>query len=237
VINQSTVRRFFPDADAIGQPLMIAGDEWRIVGVVADVADTRLDAVPGPFAWIPQAFNTSRMGIAVRAAGDPSSLVDAVRREMARLDPGVAMANPRRLDDSMAGSMLQRKVVLGLVGLFAVSALALACLGVYGVMAYAVVTRRKELGIRMALGAVGGDVLRDVFGRGLTIAAIGVTLGLAGSLAAAPLLAAELYQAGGVDPGVAAATAGIMMIVAALACWVPARRASRVDPVTILRSE
>ncbi len=237
VINQSTVRRFFPDQDAVGQPLLIAGDAWQVVGVVADVADTQLDAVPGPYAWIPQAYNTSRMSIAVRTTVAPSSVVGAVRHEMGRLDPGVAMANPRPLDQSLAGSMLQRKVVLGLVGLFAAAALALACLGVYGVMAYAVVTRRKELGIRMALGAVSGDVLRDVFRKGLTITAVGVALGLAGSVAAARLLSTELYQVGSSDPAVTATTAGIMTAVAALACWVPARRASRVDPVTILRSE
>jgi predicted permease len=237
VINQSTARRFFANDEAIGQSLTIAGDAWQIVGVVADVADRQLDAVPGAYAWIPQAFNTSRMAIVIRTPVNPLTLVAAARAEMQRIDPGVAMANPRRLDQSLAESMLQRKVVLSLVGGFALAALALACLGVYGVMAYVVVTRQKELGIRMALGAVRGDVLRDVFRRGLTIAAVGVGIGLAGAFAAGRLLAGELYQVGRVDPAVTLGTAAVMTCVAALACWLPARRASRVDPVTILRSE
>ncbi len=237
VISATTVRMLFADRDPIGQPLRITGDNWRVVGVVADIVERQLDVLPGPYAWVPQVFNSSRLSVAVRTPLDPISLASAVRSEMARVDAGVAMANPRALDRAMAGSMQQRRVVFGLVGMFAASALLLACIGLYGVMAYVVATRRRELGIRIALGAVRADVMRDVFRSGLTITAAGLALGLGGALVAGRVMASQLFQVGRADPAVAAATVAVVAVVATLACFVPARRAASVDPVTVLRSE
>jgi predicted permease len=237
VISESTARRFFPKGGAIGQPLRIAGDRWTVVGVIGDVVDRRLDAVRGAFGYVPHAFNTSQLSVAVRTTLPPMSVVETIRREMARLDQGVALANPRGLERAMADSMLQRKVVLGLIGTFALAALVLASIGLYGVMSYSVETRRREFGIRIAFGAARGDLIGQVLGRGLRMIAVGLLFGLAGALGAAQLLASELYQVGQRDPMVIAGTSATVIAVALLACFVPAWRAAKVEPVVALRTE
>jgi predicted permease len=237
VINEWTMRRFFANGDAIGKPITVQGQQWQIVGVIADVVDRRLDVPRGAFAYVPSAFNTSQISVIVTTPLDPMSLVAAVRAEVARIDPGVAVASPRSLDRAMAESMTQRKIVLALVGVFAAAALLLAAIGLYGVMAYAVATRRREFGIRMAFGAVRTDLIRQVLRGGLTLTGIGLAIGLVGAAGAARLLASELYQVRGGDPHVIAGTAAMVIAVAMLACWVPAWRASRVEPMGALRTE
>jgi hypothetical protein len=212
VINDTARRMFFPDGEAVGRPITIQSQSWDVIGVVADVVDRRLDVPRGPYAYVPSAFNVGRMSVAVRTPLEPMTLVNTVRAAVARLDPGVAIASPRSLDRAMAESMAQRKVVLGLVGLFAISALLLAAIGLYGVMAYSVATRQREFGIRMVLG-------------------------LAGAVALSRLLASELYQVRGSDPLVIAGTALTVVGVATAACLVPAWRASRVEPMGALRAE
>jgi len=237
VISQATERMFFPDGDPLGRPLQIAGNTWQVVGVIADVVDRRLDAQRGAFGYVPRAFNMSAIAVVVRTSRDPRSLVGDVRAEMARLDGGVALANPRALDRALTDSMAQRRAVLSLVSAFAASALVLAAIGLYGVMAYSVVSRRRELGIRMAFGASAAIVVRGVLVDGLRLVAVGLVLGLAGALVAARLMASELFRVSGSDPWVAAGTTAIVATVALLACWLPAWRASQVDPMTALRAE
>ena len=137
----------------------------------------------------------------------------------------------------MAESMAQRKVVLALVGTFAIAALLLAAIGLYGVMAYAVATRRREFGVRMAFGAMRRDLIRQVLRGGLGLTGAGLLLGLGGALGAARLLASELYQVRGSDPLVIAGTAVTVIAVAVMACGIPAWRASRLDPMAALRTE
>jgi predicted permease len=237
VINDTARRMFFPDGEAVGRPITIQSQSWDVIGVVADVVDRRLDVPRGPYAYVPSAFNVGRMSVAVRTPLEPMTLVNTVRAAVARLDPGVAIASPRSLDRAMAESMAQRKVVLGLVGLFAISALLLAAIGLYGVMAYSVATRQREFGIRMAFGAVRQDLIRQVLRSGLSLTTIGVVLGLAGAVALSRLLASELYQVRGSDPLVIAGTALTVVGVATAACLVPAWRASRVEPMGALRAE
>jgi putative ABC transport system permease protein len=179
----------------------------------------------------------SQISMAVRTPLDPLSLVSGIRREVERLDAGVAVASPRALDGAMADSLAQRKVVLGLVATFAIVALLLASIGLYGVMSYAVANRRRELGIRMALGARRAEVMRHVLGEGLTMMAVGLVIGLAGVAAAGRLLASELYQVPSTDPIAVTGTAAAVATVAVLATLIPALRAARVDPMTVLRSD
>jgi predicted permease len=237
VISEWTMRRFFPKGDAIGQRITVQGQQWQIVGVIADVVDRRLDVPHGAFAYVPSAFNTSQISVILTTSLDPMSLVATVKAEVARLDPGVAVASPRSLDRAMAESMTERKVVLALVGVFAAAALLLAAIGLYGVMAYSVATRQREFGIRMAFGALRRDLIRDVLRGGVTLTAIGLLVGLAGAAAVARLLASELYQVTGSDPLVIAGTAVTTMLVALAACFVPAWRAARVEPMGALRVE
>ncbi len=237
VINETAAKMFFRDVPAVGQPLVIAADTWTVVGVVADVVDRRLDAASKAFAYAPMARNTSQLSVVVRTPLEPLTLVERARAEIARLDPGVALARPRTLDRAMADSMLQRKVVLGLIGVFAVTALALASIGLYGVMAYAVATRRREFGIRIAFGAVRRDLIRQVLASGLRMMVAGLVVGLVAAAGVARLLGSELYQVGGSDPLVLAGTSATVIVVAMLACLVPAWRAARVEPVIALRAE
>jgi predicted permease len=237
VINEWTMRRFFPKGDAIGHPITVQGQPWQIVGVIADVVDRRLDIPHGAFAYVPSAFNPGQISVILNTPLDPMSLVATVKAEVARIDPGVAVASPRSLDRAMAESMTQRKVVLALVGVFATAALLLAAIGLYGVMAYSVATRRREFGIRMAFGAVRRDLISDVLRGGVTLTAVGLLVGLAGAVGVARLLASELYQVTGSDPLVIAGTAATVLVVAVLACSVPAWRASRFQPMTALRVE
>ena len=237
VISEATARLFFADGDAVGHPLVIAGNTWQVLGIVADIVDRRMDTARGAFAYAPQAFNTSAISIVIRTPLSPLSLLASARQEVERLDSGVALANPRVLDREMSRSMVQRQVLLGLVGVFAVAALALASIGLYGVMAYAVSTRQREFGIRMAFGAGRRDLIHDVLVRGARMIGVGLVLGLAGAAASSRLLASELFQVGRYDPWVLGITAATVIFVGMTACVVPALRASRLDPLVALRND
>jgi len=237
LISETTSRMFFGSENSVGRVINVASSDWTIIGVIGDIVDRRLDVERGAFAYAPNARNMSQLAVAVRTSGLPLSLVAAVRSELSRLDAGVAIANPRALDRAMADSMLQRKVVLGLVGTFAGVALALASIGLYGVMAYAVATRRREFGIRIAFGAAGHDLIRQVLGRGMRLVALGLVIGLAGAFGAARLLSSELFEVGDNDPAVIAATSVTILAVAVVACLVPSWRAARVEPVAALRAD
>jgi predicted permease len=237
VISETTARRFFPAGDAVGQVLRIQANEWRVVGVVADIVDRRLDGERKPFCWVPSVFDSTRMSFVVRTPNEPLSLVGSVRRELAAVDPGVALANARALEATRTGSLTQRRVVLGLVSAFATAALLLACVGIYGVMAYGVASRRREIGIRLALGAVPTTVVREELAGGLRPLVLGLVLGALGAVAAARLLASELYGVDAADPTVLVVTAVTIGTAALAACLIPAWRATRCDPLESLRVE
>ena len=237
VINQTAARLLFGQTSPLDQPIIVAGQRWRVAGVIADVTDIRLDAASRPMAYVPQVFNPGNYSMVVRTRLDPSSLVNSVRAEIAKLDPGVALANPRALDDALARSLTPRKSILSLVGAFALTALALACIGLYGVMAYSVGTRRREICIRMALGAERGTVVGHVLKDGIRLMVVGVFLGVAAALALARLLTSELYQVDSYDPLVIVGTIAAVATVAIFACWMPAWRAARFDPISSLRAD
>ena len=237
VINDTAARLFFPGGDAVGQRVSIATNPYEVVGVIATVVERRLDAAARPNAYVPQAFDPSRFSLVVRAHADPNRLIEPIRREMARLDPGVPLDNVRALDTAMAASLRERRLVLDLIGAFAVAALVLACIGLYGVLAYAVATRRRELSIRMALGAVRRDVIAGVFQDGFRLVVAGLVLGLAGAVGATRLLGAQLYQVRSDDPVAIGGAVAALATVALVACWIPAWRATRLDPIAALRND
>ena len=237
VISERTMRLFFPKGDAVGQPLIIRAQTWQVIGVIADVVDRRLDTPPGAFGYVPSAFNPGSSSVVMRTRLDPSSLAAAAAAEVARLDPGVALANPRSLEQAMADSLTERRVVLALVGVFAIAALVLAALGLYGVMAFTVATRRREFGIRLALGAVRSNLVRHVIGSALRLTGSGVLTGLLGAAVLSRLLENQLYEVRGTDPIVIAGTTALVLAVAMLACWIPAWRAAGAEPTVALRAE
>lgn len=236
VINQTAARGLFDASSPIAQTVVVAGQRWQIVGVVADVTDRQLDAARRAFAYVPQSFNPGNYSMVVRTRLDPSSLVTSILREIARLDPGVALANPRALDDAMARSLTPRRTMLTLVGAFASCALTLACIGLYGVMAFSVNIRRREICIRVALGAERAAVVGHILTHGVRLMAAGLVLGTAGALVVARLLSSELYQVSSYDPLVISGTVAVVGTIATVACWMPAWRAAGFDPISSLRN-
>jgi predicted permease len=240
VISATTARAIFATKPPVGERLNIAAEEWTVVGVVADIVDRHLDELPRLTAWVPlwvPLRDPESYSIAVRTSLPPLSLAPGLHREIARLDGGVAMANPRSLDAMRTGSMAERRMVLLLVGAFAIAALILASIGLYGVMAYSVATRRREICIRMALGAVRADVMRHVLRDGLTLTGSGLVLGLLVAAAAARLLTTQLFQVESDDPLVIAGAVVTVSLVALAATSLPALRATRFEPNAALRNE
>ena len=240
VVNETLARQFFGDEDPVGKLLRVSGsiETAEIVGVVADIRPQRLDRPVEPYIYASLAFEPWRTAVVVRTRGlEPHSLVPAVRAALDRIDPGIPMANTRSLTQAVAESLAERRLVLGLVGGFAVTALALACIGLYGVMSYSIAGRHRELAIRLALGAsrrsITGMVLADA-GR-LTL--LGLAIGLAGSFASSQLIASQLFEVPTHDPLVLATAVMLLATVSFLACWVPAHRAAGANPITALRND
>jgi len=175
--------------------------------------------------------------IVVRTKGDPTSLAGAVRRVIAAADPEQPIAAVRTMDEILDRTVEDRAQQMTLLGAFAALALLLASIGLYGVLAYAVTQRSREIGLRMALGATARSVVGMVVGRGLLLTATGLAIGLALAAAGTRSMKTMLYGVDAMDPATFAAVASLLCVIAALACWIPARRASRVDPIVVLREE
>jgi putative ABC transport system permease protein len=257
VVNQTLARRFFPSGDPIGRQILLEAPEavlapgqlppggrwarWTIVGIVGDVRYRGLSEPPEAVAYVPYRQRTKVMPWApsyliVRSSlGDVSALVPSIRREVAAVDADEAVGGVMSLDDLMRSSLGPARVNAAVMGVFAAAALLLAVLGVYGVLSYSVKQRRREIGIRMALGARGADVTRLVVGQGLRLVALGVTLGVAAALALGRGMAGLLFGVQPADPATLAAVAGVLGVTAVGASYLPARRAARVDPATVLR--
>lgn len=237
VVNERIARRFFPNANPVGQRIALLGDDWQIVGVVADIPNHRTDENPEICVYVPHVYNTPAFSVVVRSATDPLPLTASIRAEIQKLDADLPMANVRSLGDAMNDSMNPRRTILGIIGAFALMALVLAGIGLYGVMAYAVAARRKELSIRLALGANKGDISGIVLRDAGQFVLIGSVVGLGGILAAGRLLANQLFHVGNFDPLVIIATIGLVAVISFAACLLPVWRAARVDPMEALRNE
>ena len=245
VVNQAFVRRFIRGRNPIGKRVGI-GSTFKppgieIVGMASDAkfSSPREPAEPMLFlsAFQLQSVITYVNEIEVRAAGDPTSVIEEVRRAIHDIDPNLPITNVATLVSQVNDSLGQQQAVSGLAGFFGILGLVLACVGLYGIMAYSVTRRTHEIGIRMALGAKKNDVLRMVVGQGLKLAVIGVTIGIAGALALTRFLASLLYGVKPIDPLTFIAASLILTAVALAACCIPARRAAKVDPMIALRHE
>ncbi len=240
VISETLARRHFPNENPLGRRLSFDQGKtfWPIVGVVADVH--QLSATTAPKAQVYVAYRqipVTRAVLAVRTSLDPKSLISSIRAEVRALDPSVPLYDVRTQEELIENDIGPRRFALTLVGLFSGLALLVASIGIYGVVSYTVTESTKELGIRMALGALRSDVLGMVLRRGLKLAAIGIGAGTLAALASTRLMASFLFNVSAYDPVTFLTVAGIFVMVAVAACLVPARRATNVDPMEALRYE
>jgi putative ABC transport system permease protein len=244
VITEAAARKYWPGENPIGQRIRLHVStstrevEREIVGVVGDVRAGRIETAPAPMVYVPQAqYVFEFMTVFVRTSGDPMALAPAMRSQLAALDPQIAAGRIRRGDALVEQAIAQPRFRMILLVAFAATALVLAALGLYGVMAFAVSRRRNEIGLRIALGAERGEVIGLVLRQGMLPVAAGLAVGLAGALAATRLMRTLLF---GIDPYDVPTFAAVVLLlpaVAALACYLPARRAAMVDPLVALRTD
>jgi putative ABC transport system permease protein len=241
IVSETAARRLWPGDTAVGKRIrsLTCGECWEeVVGVVGDVKEEALHrAAPMEIYYPLRQLPLGAMELVIRAGGDPEALVEPVRRAVAELDPTQPVHGIRTLRDVVAASVEDRRVSSFLLGAFAALAVLLAAVGVGGVVSYAVGRRTREIGLRMALGSTPRAVVRLVLGHGLRLAAGGLALGLPAALVLVRLLRAQLYE---VEPGHPAAYLGgaaLLALAVLAACYLPARRAARVDPLAALRYE
>lgn len=244
LINTTMATQLWPNQDPLGKRVKFPGNEknpqpWRtVVGVVSDVAQYALDTKPPMQMYLPHAqFPTSFNNVVVKTETDPMSIVAAVRREVLAVDKEQAVFNITTLEQLHAESILVRRFFMFLLLVFAGLALILAAVGIYGVMSYVATQRTHEIGIRMALGAQTMDVLKLIIGNGLALTLIGVVAGLAGAFALTRLLASLLFGVTATDATTFISVSAALIAIALIACYIPARRASKVDPLVALRYE
>jgi putative ABC transport system permease protein len=259
VVNETLARRFWPGQDPIGKIVLLAPPEnlipageippgfhvqhFSVVGIVADVHYGNLDAPPEPlvYASILQHDYSLEPSLTIRAEGDPTKLVNSIRNVLGQFDPNLPMANIATMDEVMAQSVAQPRLEVILLGLFGAMAVILASIGIYGVMSYTATQRTNEIGIRMALGASRASVLKMMIAQGLRLGAFGLAIGLCAgvvlSFAAKRVLAKLLFGVSATDPATFVLVSGVLAVIALLACYIPARRATKVDPMIALRYE
>jgi len=237
VVNQTFVKTWFPQGEPVGRRLQREGQSILIVGVVADVAP-EAGAASRPALYVPfSQFPVPGMSLLLRAADNPLGLVPAIRERIRALDPNVPLDRIYPLEQKVAEATISPRFTTLLVGLFAALGMALAAVGIYGVMSYAVTERAKEIGVRRALGAQTAWILWAVIRQGMTLTLLGLALGLLGAIGATRLMTTLLFSVSATDPATFAGVSSLLIAVALLACYIPARRATKVDPVVALRVE
>jgi predicted permease len=243
VVNETMAKQYWPGEDAIGKRISFRGrpeekDWFTIVGVVSDVKDQADSGPPRPALWFPYAQMPERaVSLAVRSSGDPAQLSGRLSEIVRRLDPGLAVADLRLMKQIADASVSGERFALSLVGLFALIALVLAAIGIYGVISYSVNRRMHEFGMRMALGAGQLDVMRLILLEGLKLTIAGTAVGLLCAAGFGKVLESLTYEVGGRDPVTFAAVTVLTFAMAALACYIPARRVTSADPMRLLRAE
>jgi putative ABC transport system permease protein len=250
IVDEALAKRYWPNESPVGSHLLLEDGspqprDVEIIGVAETVKHVALDEEPtatfyAPIAQIPEdtvSFLAANCSLAIRTGPKPLTLETAVRREVQNVDKNIPTSNTRTMEQFLSSSTAPRRFNLLLLTIFACTALLLAITGVYGVMSYSVTRRYHEIGIRIALGAQSSDVLKLILGHGVKLVVIGIVIGLAGGIASTRLISSLLFGISAVDPLTFALTPLILVIVAVLACYIPARKATRVDPVIALRAE
>jgi predicted permease len=245
VVNEALAKRYWPNEDAIGKQIRLGAPgnylnpPSPIVGIVGNTPDGGLDAPPVPAVFLPLrvAPGWSAFTYVIRTSGPPGAVTAAVRRELRALFPTTAIRNVRTMDDVLSDSSAPARLSTRLIGAFALVALITAALGVFGVLSFVVAQRTRELGIRMALGAAPGDVRRMVLGYGSKLAVAGLAIGLVGSFALTRFISTMLFGVKPTDPLTFAVVSAVLLGIGVLASWLPARRATRIDPIVALRSD
>ena len=238
IVDQTFANRYSPNDEPLGQRLEADAAQWQIVGVVGNVRHRRFVADFRPRLYAPQSFNPFTSAyMVVRAEASSVNLAEIIRKEISAIDPEQPISNIRTLEQVVSKSVEGRRLTLILLGIFAGVSLLLAAVGIYGVMAFSVSKRTHEIGVRIALGAQGDDVLRLVVKHGMRLTLAGVAIGIFGALALTRVLANQLYQVKAADPIALAAVSVLLIGAADAACYLPARRAMKVDPMEALRYE
>jgi len=240
IVDEKLAGMYSPTGDLVGKRIRIGGGgPWlTIVGIVPNVKNRKLDEEPWPYIYRPYSQWVRRETmLVVRTSVDPTTLAGNVRQEVTKLDPELPLSKVSTIQQAMDRSLVTTRLTNSLLAGFAVTALLLALTGIYGVMSLNVANRRNEFGIRLALGAQSSNVLRIILGQGLRLAVTGIALGLLAAIALTRLLQGLLFGISASDPWTFAVIATLLVGVALLACWVPARRATRVDPLEALRNE
>lgn len=240
ILSQSAVRLLYPRENPIGKRLKVFWDgepEAEIIGVVADSRNDSLNLAPVPTLYLPNSQRPkSNLAVVLRAAGDPKAMIPAVRSALRRVNPNQAIARVQTMEDLMAGAVARSRFQAYVLGGFAVVALLLACIGIYGLISYSVTQRSHEIGIRLALGAAPRAVRNLLFREGLILAGLGVVAGLLASVLLSRFLETLLFEVKVTDPIVYGTVVALLVGAASLACYIPARRAARVDPQVALRN-
>jgi predicted permease len=246
MVNERFVQKFFPGQNVLGkkiQPGFAAddsGEKWReIIGVVGNVKHLSLRNEDSPEMYLPRTqIPIGTMSIVVRTAlSNPTAITNALRKELAAMDATIPLMSVQVFDEYISRSLARPRFNTLLLSIFAATALVLTAIGIYGVLAYSVAQRTSEIGIRIALGAGKSSIFRLIVGQAMTLVGISLVLGLAGAFAATRLLSSLLFGVGAADPGTFAGIVVLVSVVAFVAAWLPARRASRVDPIIALRTE
>jgi putative ABC transport system permease protein len=238
IISQSAAAKLFPNAGAVGQRVMMIGQSMTVIGVVSDMRYMDRKGAPRPQAYVPiERSGLSYLVATVRATGDPRAVEHSLREVVRSIDPQQPVTQIATMDALLSDSVKEPRTQALMLGAFGALAFIMTCIGVYGVVSYSVTQRTHEIGIRIALGAESKSILELVVGQGTTLAGIGMTIGLAASFWATRLVRASLYEVSALDPWIFIAAAAAILVVTVVASYLPARRATMIDPVSALRSE
>jgi ABC-type antimicrobial peptide transport system permease subunit len=238
MVNQATARRFWPHEDPVGKLVWVGRQAAsQVVGVLGDIKNDSLATAAQPEVFLPyMQLASPTLYITLRTSMDPHSVTSGLRAQIVAVNRGQPITDVQTMEERLETASAQTRSMMLLIGIFSAAALILAIVGIYGVIAYSVAQRTQELGIRIALGASSADIFKLVIGNGLKLAAAGIIVGLAGSFALTRLMASLLFQTSATDPITFAGSAALFAIVAALASYLPARRAMRINPTDALRS-